>query len=108
MRSQGQADRFFRWSLLDATTSLLGCLAGLHWGAIGVAAGIATANLVLFLPGFAYAAKGTTIRFMNALEAMLPCFLLMIITVAAVWALKHFVAQDWTPFPRLLLIGATI
>lgn len=108
MRSQGQADRFFRWTAIDTTVSLLGCVLGLRWGAIGVAAGLATANLVLFLPGFAYAAKGTTIRLMDALEAMLPCFLLMMMTVAAVWALRHFIAQDWTPFPRLLLTGATI
>ena len=108
MRSQGQADRSFRWTAIETTASLLGCVLGLRWGAIGVAAGLATANLVLFLPGFAYAAKGTTIRLMDALEAMLPCFLLMMMTVAAVWALRHFIAQDWTPFPRLLLTGVTI
>jgi hypothetical protein len=32
----------------------------------------------------------------------------MMITVAAVWALRHFIAQDWTPFPRLFLTGVTI
>jgi PST family polysaccharide transporter len=108
MRSQGQADRFFRWTLIDTTASLLSCILGLRWGAIGVATGLATANLVLFLPSFAYAAKGTTIRLMDALEAMLPCFVLMMMAVAAVWVLRHFIAQDWTPFPRVLLTGVTI
>src|SRR5260370_26251013 len=51
MRSQGQADRFFRWTAIDTTASLLGCVLVLRFGAIGVAAGLATANLVLFLPG---------------------------------------------------------
>jgi hypothetical protein len=43
---------------------------------------------------------------MDALEAMLPSFLLMMMTVAAVWTLRHFIA--WTPFPRLLLTGVMI
>jgi PST family polysaccharide transporter len=108
MRAQGQGHRFFCWTVIDTTAVLLGCVLGLRWGAIGVAAGLATANVVLFLPSFAYAAQGTTIRLVDALEAMLPCFLLMTITLAAVWALRHFIAQDWTPFPRLLLTGVTI
>jgi polysaccharide transporter, PST family len=108
MRSQGQADRFFRWTAIDTTARLLGCLLGLRWGAIGVAAGLAAASLVLFLPSFAYAARGTTIRLVDALEAMLPCFLLMMTTVAAVWAFRNFIAQDWSPFPRLFLTGVTI
>src|SRR5712691_9892856 len=74
MRSRGQADRLFRWTAIDTATCFLGCILGLPWGAIGVAAGLAAANVLLFLPSFVYAAKGTTIRFTDALEAMLPCF----------------------------------
>jgi polysaccharide transporter, PST family len=108
MRSQGQAERSFRWTVIDTAASLLGCILGLPWGAIGVAAGLATANLVLFLPSFVYGAKGTAIRLSDALEAMLPCFLLMIVTVAATWTLRHFLAWNWHPFPRLLGSGAII
>jgi polysaccharide transporter, PST family len=108
MRSQGQARRFFWWTVIDTGTSLLGCILGLSWGAIGVAAGLATANLLLFLPSFVYAAKGTTIRLTDALVAMLPSFLLMVFTVSAVWALTIFIPQDWHPFARLLVTGALI
>jgi PST family polysaccharide transporter len=108
MRSQGQPARFFRWTAIDAATCLLGCILGLSWGAIGVAAGLATANLLLFLPSFVYAAKGTTIRLTDALEAMFPCFVLMLLTVAAVWALRIVVLQEWHPFARLLVTAAMI
>ena len=108
MRSRGQADRFFRWTAIDTATWLLGWVLGLPWGTIGVAAGLTTANLLLFLPSFVYAAKGTTIRLTDALEAMLPCFVLMILTVGAVWALRIFIAQDWHPIVRLLVTGAII
>jgi PST family polysaccharide transporter len=107
MRS-GQPHRFFRWTAIDTAACLLGCILGLSWGAIGVAAGLATANLLLFLPSFVYAAKGTTIRLTDALEAMLPCFALMIVTVGAVWALRMFIPQDWHSFARLLVTGAVI
>jgi PST family polysaccharide transporter len=108
MRSQGQAQRFFRWTAIDAGTGLLGCILGLPWGATGVAAGLATAYLVLFLPSFVYAARGTTIRPTDPLEAMLPSFVLTIVTVAAVWALSAFVTEGWPPFGRLLASGSVI
>lgn len=108
IRSLGQADRLFRWTAIDTATYFLGCVLGLPWGAIGVAAGLATANLLLFLPSFVYAAKGTTIRLTDVLAAMLPCFALTILTVGAVWALRICIPQGWHPFARLLITGAVI
>jgi branched-subunit amino acid transport protein AzlD len=75
---------------------------------IGVAAGLATANVLLFLPSFIYAARGKAIRLIDTLEAMLPCVVLTILTVGAVWALRIFVPQEWHPFARLLATGALI
>jgi len=108
MRSRGEADRLFRWTAIDTATCFLGCILGLPWGAIGVAAGLAAAGLLLFLPSFVYAAKGTTIRFRDAVEAMLPCFALTILMVGAVWGLRIFIPQDWHPVARLLATGAVI
>jgi hypothetical protein len=108
MRSRGQARRFFLWTVVDTGTVLLGCILGLSWGAVGVAAGLATANLVLFLPSFVYAAHGTTIRLADVLLAMVPAFLLMVLAVGAVWALTIFIPPGWHPFARLLVTGALI
>jgi len=108
MRSAGQPHRFFRWTAIDTVVGLLGCILGLRWGPIGVAAGLAMANLLLFLPGFAYALRGKTIRLIDALGAMLPGFVLMIAAVGLVWALRIFIAPDWHPAARLLVTGAMI
>jgi len=108
MRSQGHADRLFRWTAIDTATCFLGSILGLPWGATGVAAGLAAASVLLFLPSFVYAAKGTTIRLTDTIEAMLPCFALTIVAVGAVWALRICVPEGWHPFARLLATGAVI
>jgi len=108
LRSEGQPHRFFRWTTIDTAACLLGCILGLPWGAIGVAAGLATANVLLFLPSFVYAARGKTIRLTDALGAMLPCFALSIVTVGAVWALRMFIPQDWHSIARLVVTGVVI
>jgi len=108
MRSQGQGDRLFRWTAIDTTTCLVGCILGLPWGATGVAAGLAVANLVLFFPSFVYAGKGRNIRLTDVLQAMIPAVLLTLLTLAAVSALTIYVAQDWHPSVRLLVSAAVI
>jgi len=95
LRSQGRADRAFGWAVISATTYLACFILGLPWGAIGVAAGLAAANFLLFVPAFVYAARGTSIRLIDVLEAMLPSFTLMIVAAGAVYALRIFIAEDW-------------
>jgi len=108
MRSHGYAERAFRWAAISTTTCLICFVIGLPWGAIGVAAGFGAANLLLFLPGFAYAARGTAINLMIVLRAMVPSFVVATVAVGAVYALRTFVAQDWVPILRLLATGAVI
>jgi PST family polysaccharide transporter len=108
MRSQGRADRSFGWTAISTTTYLACFILGLPWGAIGVAAGLGAGNVLLFLPGFVYAASGTSIRLIDVLRAMLPSFVLMIITVGAVYALRTFITEDWHPIVRLLVTGGVI
>jgi PST family polysaccharide transporter len=108
LRARGQADRSFWWSVITTIACLLGYVLGLPWGAIGVAAGLAAANLLFFLPAFVYATKGTSIRLLHVVEAMLPSLALTIFAVSAVWALRVHLANDWHPIIRLLMTGATI
>jgi PST family polysaccharide transporter len=108
LRARGQADRSFWWTIIGTAACLLGYIFGLPWGAIGVASGLVAANLILFLPGFVYATKGTTIRLTDSVNAMLPSFALTIFAVGAAWALRVYVAQAWHPIVRLLTTGMTI
>jgi PST family polysaccharide transporter len=108
MRSQGRADRAFRWAAISTAAYLACFVAGLPWGAIGVAAGLAIANVLLFVPALAYAARGTSIRLGDTLKAMLPSIALMIATAGAVYALRMLIGDGWHPIVRLLLTGGVI
>jgi polysaccharide transporter, PST family len=108
MRSQGHADRIFRWAV-TCTVAYLVCFAvGLPWGAIGVAAGLAAANVLLFVPGFYYSARGTSIRLRDAVKAMLPAITLMLATAGAVYAVRILIGEGWHPIARLLVTGTVI
>jgi PST family polysaccharide transporter len=108
LRARGLADRSFRWTVVSTSVCLLGYILGLPWGAIGVASGLAVANLILALPGFMYAIKGTTIQLTDSVRAILPCVALAILAVGSAWVLKHHIAEDWHPITRLLATGVTI
>jgi PST family polysaccharide transporter len=108
MRSQGRADRVFRWAAICNAAYLVCFVVGLPWGAIGVAAGLAIATVLLFVPALVYAARGTSIRLGDTLKAMLPSIALMIGTAGAVYALRMLIGDDWHPIVRLLLTGGVI
>jgi PST family polysaccharide transporter len=108
MLSQGQAHRSLVWEAVRTATSFICVVLGLPWGPTGVAAGFAAANLLLFLPSFAYAAKGTSIRLIDITKALLPSVAVMMATVGAVYLLRVFVGQEWNPVLRLLVTGGAI
>ncbi|HEY2758411.1 MAG TPA: lipopolysaccharide biosynthesis protein [Pseudolabrys sp.] len=108
LRARGLADRSFWWTVVSSAACLIGYIIGLPWGALGVASGLAVANLLFFLPGFLYATKGTSIGLIDAVKAMLPCFAVAFFAVAATWALRMEIASGWHPLARLLSTGAVI
>lgn len=59
--SGGQTRRMFAWVCLAAPLIVLSFIIGLPWGAIGVATGYAVCNLLLVIPGFSFALKGSPI-----------------------------------------------
>jgi len=52
--STGQSRRYLHWNTITAVVFVSSFVAGLHWGIVGVAAGFAIANYVLFLPAAVY------------------------------------------------------
>jgi len=108
MQSQGRADRNFRWAAVAVPIYIASFVIGLPWGAVGVAAAYAGANLLLFIPGFIYGTKGTLIRLRDVIAAMLPCFLVTMATVPAVYGVRVAIAADWSTVPRLALTAGVI
>jgi O-antigen/teichoic acid export membrane protein len=72
MLALGRADRQLGWALIAIPLFLIAFLAGLPWGAKGVATGYAGANLILFIPGFWYGIRGTQIRLAQIFQALVP------------------------------------
>lgn len=107
MQSQAKFDRAFRWAVISGSIYVISFVIGLPWGAFGVAAGLAGANLLLFLPGFIYGTRETPISLVDVLKAMAPSFGLMLITVGTVYAVSA-ATQDWRPLLRLLVIAVAI
>ncbi|HTK12301.1 MAG TPA: lipopolysaccharide biosynthesis protein [Xanthobacteraceae bacterium] len=108
LRARGYADRSFWLTVVNTVVCVSSYVVGLPWGAIGVASGLAVANIILFLPGFIYATRGTTIRLTDSLQAMLPSLGVTFVAVLATWLLRVYVADTWIPIVRLLATGAVI
>lgn len=107
MYSQGRIDRAFRWATFSSFVTVAGIVAGLPWGAFGVAAGLAAANFILFIPALAYGTKGTPIALIDVLKGMVPSLIVTAITVTIVFVLG-MVIQEWSAFWRLLASITTI
>lgn len=60
--SLGRTDRQLRWRILGSCAAILGMVAGLPWGAIGVALGLSCARVVMRLPAVLYCFHGTPLR----------------------------------------------
>jgi len=108
MQSQGHMDRAFRWVAISTAAYLASFVLGLPWGPSGVAAAFTAVNLILFIPTFVYATRGTSIGLIDVLKAMLPSAALMVVSAGEAYAVTTFFAQDWHPIGRLLATGFAI
>lgn len=55
--SIGRADRWFRWGVIELSSTVLLFLICLHWGPIGIASAWSASYWLLFLPAFWYAGR---------------------------------------------------
>ncbi len=55
--AEGQTKRQLTWALISTPVSTIGMLAGLRWGAVGIASGYAVATLLLLVPSVWYCLK---------------------------------------------------
>jgi len=104
MIARGRADRQFRWALIAIPLYIVGFVIGLPWGAEGVAASYTFTNLMLFIPGFAYAAQGTQIHLKHILSAMAPGMLAALCAVALLLLALPFL-REMAPLIQLSLAG---
>lgn len=91
--SGGQTRRMFAWACISTPLILLFFLAGLPWGAIGVATGYAICTILIMVPGFSFALKGSSISVWDVFSALYQPLVLSVIIALAMTITRTSVIQ---------------
>jgi O-antigen/teichoic acid export membrane protein len=102
----GRAQRGLKIAMAMAPVVILGYVAGLSRGPIGVAEGFSITTVLLVVPVIFWATRGTSITTVDTFKVIMRPFLSMLIgacTIMATWSLIHLLAQ---PIFRLIAANA--
>jgi PST family polysaccharide transporter len=102
----GKTDVLFRWSLITSSATVLGFLAGVRWGTVGVAAGFTIAQAVLLYPLLRVALRLIDLPVGSYLRVMLPPMWLSLAMAAVVGAWRWSMAWAGVTQQPLLLASS--
>lgn len=86
--SLGRAGRQLKWRVFESAVKIIGIVAGIRWGATGVAYALLIVSLALLLPGFWYCFLETRIRTSDVFAAAMKPALATMAATFAVGALR--------------------
>jgi PST family polysaccharide transporter len=96
--SQGRTYHIFQWGLIDAVASIASIVAGLPWGAVGVAASYAVVGLCIRKPlQFWFVTHVGPVRTSEFYRAIIPSICASLSVMLAVFAFRR-----WTGFSHPL------
>ncbi|MFC5552248.1 MOP flippase family protein [Massilia aerilata] len=101
--AKGRTDLQLRWGVLSNLIVFAGLAIGLHWGAVGVAAGFTVTALLLLYPNFAIPMRLIDLPFRQMMAALIPsavCALLMFATIVG----ADMLFQDRMSPPTALMV----
>ncbi|SDS99231.1 lipopolysaccharide biosynthesis protein [Bradyrhizobium canariense] len=102
--SVGRADRWRNWGIVSAAVQIVAVLAGLPFGANGVAVAVVIASLLLALPSIIYAGRPIGIGAALVMRAVGTQLIGAISVVAGGWWLQTTALTDYSSFARVLLL----
>jgi PST family polysaccharide transporter len=91
--AEGATQRQLTWSLISTPVLIAGVLAGLWWGAIGVAYGYAAATCLLAFPGLLYALHGSSLRVADFARAVWRPAFMAILAAVALFGMRRFAPE---------------
>ncbi len=100
--STGRTGRQAVWALVNRPVAIAGIIAGIPWGAIGVAWGFVAAHLVMLVPSFVVSARGTPVTMRDIAGAVWRPVVLAALVGASGAAVHRFVTA---PSIVVLLLG---
>lgn len=99
--SQGRADLKFRVDSLAKVLVIAAIVAGLRWGAIGVAVGLTVASLLTFGPRFYFAGRLVDLSVSELLRALSGIFACAALMAALVLGVGELLPGAWPHWVRL-------
>ena len=103
--SIGRADRWQNWGIVSLVVQVVAVLAGLPFGARGVAIAVVVASLLIALPSIIYAGRPIDIGAALVVRAVGPQLVGAISTAALGWWLQTALLTDYSSFVRIILSG---
>lgn len=103
--SIGRADRWRNWGFVTAAVQVGAVLAGLPFGAKGIAVATVVASLLLALPSINYAGRPIGIGSTLVIRAVGPQLIGAVSIAAAGWWLQTTALTEYSSFTRILLSG---
>ena len=103
--SLGRPDRWQNWGIVTLIVQVVAVLAGLPFGAEGVAAASVAASVLLAVPSIVYAGSLTGIDAAVVMRTVTPQLVGAISIAAVGWCLRVTVLADYSSVPRILLLG---
>jgi PST family polysaccharide transporter len=108
LQATGRAARSLKIALVIAPVVMLGYVAGLSHGPIGVAAGISVTTVLLVVPVIVWSTRGTSITTVNTLSVAMRPFLSVLIAAGVTLAAGHFLNALNPPLIRLVASTAVL
>jgi PST family polysaccharide transporter len=103
--SIGRADRWRNWGIVSAVVQTIAVLAGLRFGAEGVAVGVVISSMLIALPSIVYAGRPIDIGAALVVRAVGAQLIGAISALAGGWWLQTTALVDYSSFARVLLLG---
>jgi len=103
--SIGRADRWQNWGLVSLVVQVVAVLAGLPFGARGVAIAAVTASLVIALPSIIYAGRPIGIGAALVIRAVGPQLIGALSAAALGWWLQTALLTEYSSLVRIVLSG---
>jgi PST family polysaccharide transporter len=91
--AEGSTKRLLNWSLISTPVMLVGVVAGLPWGATGVAWGFTAAVCALASPSLQYCFKGSTLKLPDFVQAVWRPLLAAVLTAVMLIGLRHLATE---------------
>lgn len=102
-QAQGRTDRLLRWGVFSSAVTVGAFVAGLPWGALGVAIAYTCSSVGLLYPNIVIAGRLVGLRFGEVAQAVVAPLIMSVTTGALVFLLGALLRDHTPPLGRLVI-----